>query len=248
MTNTVHFQEACIPEGLRIYAIGDVHGRLDLLKQMHGLIDAECVDRETERRVVIHLGDYVDRGPESSGVLEFLCEKTKADADIIALAGNHDRGFLEFLHDGKRESIFPGNGGGATALSYGIDADFSSDQASQRTSAALWQAVPGEHIAFLQKLPVKVEFGDFFFCHAGVRPTVPLEKQSDWDLVWIRYEFLDWPELFEKVIVHGHTPHDAPEILPNRVNVDTAAYMSGVLTALVIEGSEKRFLEAREEA
>jgi serine/threonine protein phosphatase 1 len=236
--------DARISAGTRVYAIGDIHGRLDLLERMHELIDSETARDRPEERVVVHLGDYVDRGPESAGVLEFLRDKVRSDTGIIALAGNHDQGFLDFLRHGELESLFPGNGGTATSHSYGVTADFTTAQAAKRTSAALGKAVPDSHKAFLRSLPAKAEFGDFFFCHAGVRPNVPLDKQAIRDLLWIRYEFLDWPHLFEKVIVHGHTPHGEPEVLPNRVNVDTAAYMSGILTALVIEGSEKRFLTA----
>jgi serine/threonine protein phosphatase 1 len=244
MANGIHFLDAGIPAGLRIYAIGDVHGRLDLLKQLHDKIAAETKRDQPERRLIIHLGDYVDRGPDSAGVLEFLSRKIDAETDVIALAGNHDHGFLEFMRDGELHSLFPGNGGAATARSYGIEADFISEDGARRTAAALSDVVPDTHISFLRNLPVKAEFGDFLFCHAGVRPNVPLDRQSSWDLVWIRHEFLDWPALFEKVIVHGHTPHGEPEVLPNRVNVDTAAWMSGILTALVIEGKEKRFLTA----
>lgn len=244
MPNGVHFLDARIADGMRIYAIGDIHGRLDLLEIMHDKIAVETASDRPGRRIIIHLGDYVDRGPDSAGVLEFLSNVTQTDPDMIALAGNHEHGFLDFLEHGEAGSLFPNNGGAQTARSYGVTADFSTDGGLERTSAELRAAVPASHTDFIRKLPLKAEFGDFFFCHAGVRPEVPLESQSDWDLVWIRYDFLDWPDLFEKVIVHGHTPHGEPEVLPNRVNVDTAAFASGVLTALVLEGTEKRFVTA----
>lgn len=244
MAKGIHFLDARIPEGMRIYAIGDVHGRLDLLERMHETIAAENARDQPERTVVIHLGDYVDRGPDSAGVLEFLSGLALSEPDIITLAGNHDHGFLDFLANARTDGLFPNNGGERTAASYGVKADFSTASAAKQTADELRSAVPANHIDFIRGLPLKAEFGDFFFCHAGVRPNVPLESQSDWDLVWIRYDFLDWLELFEKVIVHGHTPHSEPEVLANRVNVDTAAFASGVLTALVVEGNDKRFITA----
>ena len=238
----VHFLEAAGPAGMRIYAIGDVHGRLDLLEEMHARIEAELAEDPPLDWRVIHLGDYVDRGPDSKGVLDRLIEATSRDQRMIALAGNHDTGFLDFLAYPTPDGLFANNGGENTALSYGVSLDFDEPGELARGHALLKRAVPESHIAFLRNLATSVAFGDFFFCHAGIRPGVPLERQDPRDLLWIRGEFLNYPGLYTKVIVHGHTPHAEPEVLANRVNVDTVACRSGVLTALVIDGADKRLL------
>lgn len=243
----IHFLDARGPDGGRLYAIGDVHGRLDLLKQMHAAIDAEIErDRPGDWRM-IHLGDYVDRGPDSKGVLDLLVARASADSRIITLAGNHDVGFMEFLDLPDSRSLFANWGGDTTARSYGVEADFRDQVRLSYGHAALSRAVPGKHRRFLEQLDFSVEFGDFFFCHAGIRPGVALDHQSRDDLIWIRDRFLDHPGLHAKVIVHGHTPHAEPQVLANRVNVDTLAYQSGVLTALVVDSLEKRFLTVRDE-
>ena len=192
---------------------------------------------------IIHLGDYVDRGPDSKGVLDMLIDATSRDERMIALAGNHDTGFLDFL-------AYPDSGRAVrqqwrreTALSYGVSLDFDDPGELARGHALLKRAVPQSHIALpAEPRLLRSSFGDFFFCHAGIRPGVPLERQDPRDLLWIRGEFLNYPGLHPKVIVHGHTPHAEPEVMANRVNVDTFACRSGVLTALVIDGADKRLL------
>jgi len=242
----VHFLDARCPEGIRLYAIGDVHGRLDLLRAMHAQIRSEIMhDRPADWRI-IHVGDYVDRGPDSKGVLDFLIARRREDPRVVALKGNHDEGFEHFLAGKRGFGIFTYNGGEATCRSYGIAADFDSPQGLLETHLALTAMVPDEHLAFLQGLELCAAFGDFFFCHAGIRPGVPLDRQDPHDLIWIRDTFLAYPNLHPKVIVHGHTPHETAEVLGNRVNVDTLAYASGRLTALVVDGTEKRLLEASE--
>jgi len=237
----VSFVEAKAPEGMRLYAIGDVHGRSDLLKRIHERIDTELArDRPADWRVV-HLGDYVDRGSDSKGVIDFLLERIAEDDRHVALMGNHDERFAMFLKDISEWTNFLNFGGRENALSYGVDLDAHADEAAAH--AALRSAMPGSHIAFLDALPYSVAYGDFFFCHAGIRPGIPLEDQSPEDLVWIRKEFHRHEALHPKVIVHGHTPVAAPEILINRVNLDTLAYDSGLLTAMVIEGGEKRLIQ-----
>lgn len=242
-TEGIHLLDAAGPEGLRIYAIGDVHGRLDLLRAMHEAIRDEIETLRPADWRIVHVGDYIDRGPDSKGVIDFLIETMREDARYIALAGNHDAGLLEFLAEPSPQTLFAGHGGRQTALSYGVDADFSSLSLAREAAAKLRMAMPREHVDFLAGLPRSVVFGDFFFCHAGIRPGVPLAHQNPEDLIWIREKFLKWPLLYEKVIVHGHTPSPDPEILPNRVNVDTAAFTTGVLTALSIEGTRKRILQ-----
>ena len=244
----IHFLDASAPDGVRLYAIGDVHGRLDLLAEMHARIAGEIAcDRPTDWRVV-HLGDYVDRGPDSKGVLDLLVAAHERDPRFLALAGNHDIGFLDFLSEPNLDGLFVNYGGRETARSYGADIGFRTPDELRRGWLELDAAVPGRHRAFLRSLPYSVTFGDFFFCHAGIRPGVALERQQAADLIWIRDAFHRHAGLYEKVIVHGHTPADGPEIMPNRVNVDTGAWQTGVLTALVIDGAEKRILTVSDKA
>ena len=242
----IHFLDARGPDGMRVYAIGDVHGRLDLLSAMHERIAAELQRAEAEGGPadwrIVHLGDYVDRGPDSKGVIDFLIAARRRDPRNIMLAGNHDIGFLDFLAEPLVDGLFAHNGGERTALSYGIDLDFSSMAALRPDHAALVQAVPAAHVAFLGTLEFSVTLGDFFFCHAGIRPGIPLDRQSPQDLVWIREVFLYHAGLYPKVVVHGHTPQPEAEVLANRVNVDTFACRSGRLTALAIDGADKRIL------
>ncbi len=238
----IHFLDAKGPEGLRIYAIGDVHGRLDLLSNMHEAIAKDRARHPDRDWRVIHLGDYVDRGPQSKGVLDFLIMTCRADERMIALCGNHDIGFLDFLALPRADGLFAHNGGWHTAKSYGIDLDFHPSQALRAGHAELVRAVPPAHISFLRDLNRCVSFGDFFYCHAGIRPGTPLEDQDPDDLIWIRWDFLNHSGLHPKVIVHGHTPEPEVEVLPNRVNVDTGAYASGELSALIVDGTEKQLL------
>ena len=230
---------------MRLYALGDVHGRLDLLAAMHAHIAAEIEgDRVADWRV-IHLGDYVDRGPESKGVIDFLIAAGARDKRNIMLAGNHDIGFIDFLGRPDPDGLFMGNGGVETALSYGV-ALASYGPGFRQGHAALVKAVPQQHLDFLLALQFSAVFGDFFFCHAGIRPGVPLEAQRRDDLIWIRDLFHNHHGLYPKVIVHGHTPNPQAEVLANRVNVDTLACRSGRLTALVVDGADKEILTVME--
>jgi serine/threonine protein phosphatase 1 len=240
----MHFDQARGPERMRIYAIGDVHGHLDLLAHMHRRIAAEIErDRPSDWRIV-HLGDYVDRGPDSKGVLDFLTSVCAADCTrMVALAGNHDIGFLDFLAEPSADGLFALNGGCETAASYGVELDFRTPDALRIGHEALLRAVPDAHLRFLQGLGRSTEFGDYFFCHAGIRPGIPLADQDLEDLIWIRREFLNHDGLHPKLIVHGHTPTAAVEVKPNRINIDTGAFHSGRLTALAIDGPKKYLLE-----
>jgi serine/threonine protein phosphatase 1 len=241
MTDGMHFLDARGPEGLRLYAIGDVHGRLDLLERMHAHIRAEIErDRPADWRI-IHLGDYVDRGPQSRQVLDFLIAACRDNERMLTLAGNHDRGFLEFLAEPSLETLFMQNGGVETAASYGVSFDYRRGSLG-RFHAELERAVPEEHQRFILSRGFSASFGDFFFCHAGIRPRVPLEEQRPDDLMWIRGEFLNYQGLHPKVVVHGHTITPEPEVLANRVNIDTGACFTGVLTAISIDGAEKRII------
>jgi len=242
----IHFDEAAAPAGMRIYAVGDIHGRHDLMAEMHRRIMAEIMDERPADWRIIYLGDYVDRGPASCQVLEFLCRTSKADPHVLCLAGNHDLGFLAFLEQPRPEGLFANNGGEATALSYGVKLDLYPPEALMRSHAALKEAIPTEHLDFLRNLKLSISFGDLFFCHAGIRPGVPLDAQAAEDLVWIRERFRHNLTLHPKLVVHGHTPVSEPEIMPNRVNLDTGAWHTGRLTAMMFEEKRKRLLEVRE--
>ena len=192
---------------------------------------------------IIHLGDYVDRGDNSRGVIDLLIETCRRDRAVVTLAGNHDLGFLEFLARPRPDGLFANYGGRETALSYGVEIDFSNHDGFAAGAEALQIAVPDAHRTFLHGLKFSLVLGDFFFCHAGIRPGVPLDRQEPEDLIWIRDSFLNFAGLHPKVVVHGHTPSPEPEVMANRVNVDTGAFRSGVLSALVIEGADKQIMQ-----
>jgi serine/threonine protein phosphatase 1 len=239
----VHLLDAKGPEGMLIFAVGDLHGRLDLLTRMYEGITGHLRQRPVADWRIIHLGDYVDRGPDSRGVIDFLIAAKARDPRIICLAGNHDVGLLDFLAEPDVNGLFAGNGGRQTAMSYGVALDFLDEAVFPSQYGDFCRAVPEAHRHFLRNLAYSAEFGDFFFCHAGIIPGVPLDEQQPRDLMWIRDRFLNHPGLHPKVIVHGHTPSAQPEVLANRVNIDTGAFASNVLTALVIEGSDKQLLQ-----
>jgi serine/threonine protein phosphatase 1 len=178
-------------------------------------------------------------------VLDFLIE-AKRDDRVSTLCGNHDVAMLDFLATPDTAGLFARYGGNATARSYGVEMAFSTPAELKAAHGALVEAVPRSHTDFLHGLKFFLEIGDFYFCHAGIRPGVPLEQQDPEDLTWIRQVFHQHAGLHPKVIVHGHTPAERPEVLANRVNVDTGAYFTGVLTALVIDGGDKRIMQVTE--
>jgi serine/threonine protein phosphatase 1 len=240
----MHLGEARTPPGMRVYAIGDVHGRDDLLEEVHGQITADRAARPTPDCRIVHIGDYVDRGPDTADVIERLSLFQRADPSAVFLRGNHEEMLLEFLNDPAAGGLnFVSNGGLATMASYGVDVDRLYDkrdlvEAGQR----LVELMPAEHRAFVDALQLSTGIGDYFFCHAGVRPGVRLDRQSADDLTWIREPFLDYAGEFEAVIVHGHTPAPEPEVRSNRINIDTGAVFTGRLTCLVLEGTGFSFL------
>lgn len=188
---------------------------------------------------IIHLGDYVDRGPQSKEVLDFLIARTAADPRIIALRGNHDQGMLDFLQDPDPFGLFIQNGGPETMRSYGVEPGFDNDDVFVRSARLFAAAVPAVHSRFLAETSFCTSFGDYYFCHAGVDPRHPLEKQMPANLMWIRERFLNWQGMFEKVVVHGHTPASEVDFRPNRVNVDTGVYLREKLCALRLDGRDK---------
>jgi serine/threonine protein phosphatase 1 len=226
-----------LPEGIRVYAFGDIHGRSDLLKEMFTVIDADIARNPVSRPIEVFLGDYIDRGPNSAHTLDLLIERS-FDRETVFLKGNHEAYFLEVLRDPAKLEDWRQFGGLQTLMSYGIQPTFSPNTNEQTDLIrALVEVMPGNHLKFLQSLKPSFLCGDFFFVHAGVRPGIPLKEQQEADLLWIRNEFLDSDENFGKFIVHGHTPVRQPDIRPNRINIDTGAYATGNLTLLTIQGS-----------
>ncbi len=233
---------ARVPEGIRIYAIGDVHGRADLLDRVFSSIDADLAANPANRPVHIFLGDYVDRGPASRDVLDLLISRERMH-ETIFLKGNHEVLFLQFLHDPAVLEDWRQYGGFDTLMSYGLTPPLNpSAEQLAALAAALETAMPADHRRFLNRLIVSFTCGDFFFVHAGVRPGVPLGQQRQDDLLWIRDDFLLHEGDFGKVIVHGHTPVLKPDIRSNRINIDTAAYATGQLTCLGLEGNKMWFI------
>jgi len=229
--------------GELVYAIGDIHGRYDLLTEMLATIVADALGRQNGRvPVLVTCGDYVDRGPDSARVLTAL-DWIRRDGRLRlrALKGNHEAAFLAFLSDPRDGSGWLGFGGDATLLSYGVrpPADFQDAAELVRARDDLLERMPAAHLRVLQDLEMMVVLGDYAFVHAGIRPGVPLARQKAEDLLWIRGPFLDRTEPFEKRIVHGHSWIEAaPEIYDNRIGLDTGAYETGVLTAARIEDGE----------
>lgn len=233
-----------IPENQRIYAIGDIHGRFDLAFRLLEAIRNELrVLTSPIEAMVITLGDLIDRGPQSRQVVELM--HLMRDDPLFrfqALKGNHEAMFLATLDgQGTMWNEWLDFGGSETLLSYGIEAPRTKSPRLLRQSVA--RQIPVEDILFLQGLPSAISVGDYFFCHAGARPGVPLAQQNENDLLWIRRGFSDIDHGFEKIIVHGHTPVPVAEIRRHRINIDTGAYESGRLSAVVLEGKSIRILE-----
>lgn len=224
-----------LPEGVRIYAFGDIHGRADLLKDMLGVIDADVARNPVDRPIEVFLGDYVDRGPFSSQTLDLLVERSQT-RETVFLKGNHEAYFLEVLRNSSNFDAWRQFGGLQTLMSYGIRPSINPTTEEQiELIATLNNLIPQSHLNFLNGLKRSFTCGDFFFVHAGVRPGIPLVEQQEADLLWIRNEFLQSDENFGKYIVHGHTPVREPDIRPNRINIDTGAYATGNLTLLSIQ-------------
>ncbi|HEY2755963.1 MAG TPA: metallophosphoesterase family protein, partial [Pseudolabrys sp.] len=241
-TRTVIAEDAAIPnDNARLYVIGDIHGRLDLLERAAAAITRD-VEAHGSDALTVTLGDYIDRGPESAGVIDRLAGNP-FPTPYVALRGNHELMLEMFLADPAVGVQWRPQGGEQTLQSYGIAVRHVVGSANLQASELLREALPREHVAFLRSLRTSYTHGRFFLCHAGVRPGVPLDKQRDEDLMWIRDEFLVSTMDFGKIVVHGHTPMAEPEVLPNRINIDTKAFASGRLTCIVLEQTGYRFLQ-----
>src|SRR5262245_1592101 len=231
-----------VPDGMRVYCIGDIHGRDDLLQKMAERVAADLKASPCDQAVTVFLGDYVDRGLGSMRVVERLA-RGDWPTPIIALAGNHEDLLMAFLEDGGVLEAWRGLGGLETLHSYGVNLgsaiakrDFGAIQ------AAFAARFPEGHRNFLEGLKTSTDIGDYFFCHAGVRPRVPLDRQNRNDLLTIRDPFLASKAEHGKLVVPGHTPSLVPEIHFNRIGIDTAGYATGRLTCLVLEKDQRRFM------
>ncbi len=234
---------AALPPGMRVYAIGDIHGCADRLLALHARILADARARPpVARTVLVYLGDYVDRGPDSAGVLDRLLDPPPLPgAKVVTLLGNHEAMLLDACGPGGHPgalTFWLDNGGAATLESYGLD------PADKPGPAGLAAALPPEHLALLRSCPLRWAAGGYLFVHAGVRPDLPFDHQDGHDLIWIREPFLSFRGTLEAVVVHGHTPSRVPELRPHRIGIDTGACFGGALTALVLEGDRMGFLAA----
>jgi len=227
-----------LPAELRIYAIGDIHGRLDLLSELLARISSDIALRPTARPLYVFLGDYIDRGSASRETIDRLIEHGKTHESIF-LKGNHELIAIKCLSDRGLFDQWLRLGGLETLVSYGVPAEtLANGKQIAELQSAFHGALPQAHFRFFRDLKNSFECGDFFFAHAGVKPNVELSRQKENDLLWIRGEFLTSKDDFGKIVVHGHTPAREIEVGPNRVNIDTGAFATGRLSCLVLEGEE----------
>jgi serine/threonine protein phosphatase 1 len=235
--------------GRLVYAVGDVHGRLDVLRPLMAAIAEDfAAARTTDPALLVFLGDYVDRGPDSKGVVDLVLGlRTLVEFEVRTLKGNHEEAILDFLADPSFGGAWMEHGGGPTLASYGVQ------PANQRTDTEAWgraaeqlrQLMPPSHKAFYDSLELMVTEGDYAFVHAGVRPGVALEEQTERDLLWIRQEFIAEAGPHPKVIVHGHTPSEEAQMMPWRLGIDTGCYATGLLTAVRLLDTDQRLIQAR---
>lgn len=233
-----------LPEPRRLYVIGDVHGHVDLLDRMVEAIACDLGKVPPSECLTVTLGDYLDRGPKSRAVVERLAGNP-FPTPFVPLKGNHEAMLETFLTEPAIGGRWRRYGGLETIHSYGVDVSLMMRRKHYDAAAlALADAMPASHRDFLASLRPSLTLGRYFLCHAGVRPGIALDRQSEDDLLWIRDGFLDSRAEFGKIVVHGHTPVNEPEVWPNRINVDTGAFMTGRLTCAVLGGGRFRFLTA----
>lgn len=226
-----------LPAGLRIYAIGDIHGRLDLLDQLLAGTEGDIASRPIARVLYVFLGDYIDRGRQSRETIDRLIAHGETHESVF-LKGNHELIALKCLTDRGLFDQWMRLGGRETLISYGVVPEaLANERQIAALQAAFHDALPQTHFRFFRDLQNSFACGDFFFTHAGVKPNVKLSRQKESDLLWIRAEFLSSSCDFGKIIVHGHTPTSGIEVRPNRINIDTGAFATDLLTCLVIEES-----------
>jgi len=232
-----------IPDGQRIYCIGDIHGRADLLRQLHETILSDAADYKG-KKTVVYLGDYIDRGEQSREVIEILLSEPLAGFKTVYLQGNHEQWLLNFLDYPVEGSAWLSFGGREMLSSYGIPLAHIPTQSEIPTLAEqLRQALPEAHKNFFKDCQACWQCGPYYFVHAGICPGVALEKQVLEDQLWIRDEFLDSKKDHGAIIVHAHNVTLEPQFLPNRIGIDTGAFSSGILTCLVLESDKQSILQ-----
>ena len=232
--------------GWRAYAIGDIHGRLDLLEELLDKIHADIARRPARKVLLVFVGDLIDRGPSSAQVVERLRTYRHSGVRPMFLLGNHEEVLLRILK-GESELITKWRwfGGAECLASYGVDRDRLASLSDEEALPVVREAVPKKHVQFLESFDDSCRFGDYLFVHAGIRPGVEIDQQKQSDLRWIREPFLFDETDHGFVVVHGHTIRPEVEMRPNRIGIDTGAYRSGVLSALAIEGSATWLLDTR---
>lgn len=230
--------------GYRAYAVGDIHGRLDLLDRLLARIEDDLLHHPARKSLLVFVGDLIDRGPHSAQVVERLRTYRKTGVKTVFLMGNHEEVLLRILAgEGQLITKWRWFGGKECMASYGLNPDSFAAMSDDEAVAAVQKAIPPAHVAFLKGFADTCRFGDYLFVHAGIRPGVELERQSQTDLRWIRNPFLRDPTDHGFIVVHGHTISKSVEQCGNRIGIDTGAYSSGLLTALVVEGTTRRILD-----
>ena len=235
-----------VETGQRVYSIGDIHGRVDLLQQLHGLIEADAADHGGGRTLV-YLGDCIDRGMHSREVIDELLDAPLAGFETVYLLGNHEQTLLDFLDHPKAAAGWLAWGGRETLASYGVNLQPHVRPDPEQLRDEFQARLPEHHLAFYQAMQLMHQARDYLFVHAGIRPGKSLQEQSNEDLLWIRDDFTESRVQHEHVVVHGHTISDEVVFRPNRIGIDTGAYYSGVLTCLVLEGEGQRLLQTGNE-
>ena len=236
------------PPDTRIYAIGDIHGRLDLLKEMHRYICEDAASAEGRDIAIIYLGDYIDRGPASSQVVEYLIEEPlkcgSRHTEIKLIKGNHEDSLLRFVGREENGEAWFANGGMETLKSYGVELPSPHWQHDMKAVQKKFVSkLPKTHLAFYHNLRNYFEYGDYLFVHAGIRPNIELADQNPMDLNWIREPFLSSEVNHGKYVVHGHSINSDPDIQTSRMGIDTGAYRTGCLTCAIFESKQVRFIQ-----
>lgn len=237
----------CMESHQRLYCIGDIHGRLDLLLELHRMIAIDVGGFDGDLTLV-YLGDYIDRGMDSMAIIDELLDKPMPGFSTVHLMGNHEQTLLDFIQHPKAAAGWLSWGGKEALLSYGVN--FSPNPARidvELIRDEFLTRLPERHLAFYQNMQLMHVAGDYLFVHAGIRPGVPLQEQTNEDLLWIRRDFTDSRQRHDHVVVHGHTISEEVAFHPNRIGIDTGAYYSGVLTCLVLEGEGQRLLQTGDE-
>lgn len=235
-----------LPPGQRVYAVGDIHGRLDLFESLIEAIERDDAGRARANGDVVLLGDLIDRGPDSAGVLD-RARSWAQERRVEFIKGNHEEMMVAAASKLDTFRSFLKFGGRETLMSYGIDPQFILEADAEQLQQAMLEAVPQGDFDFLDGFEKMIRMGDYLFVHAGIRPDTPLDHQSGQDCRWIRDPFLSHPGDFGAMVVHGHTITEEPDVRLNRIGIDTGAYVHGTLTAIGLEGEQRWFIQARDE-